>query len=467
MLSHISRDKTFYRTLFALSWPLILQNLIGNSLGMLDTFMVGGLGESALSGVAIANTMFMFATLANFGFQSGCVILISQYWGKGDKATINRILGIGFAMSGALSVLFALGLIFFSHQIFSVMTADAELVRIASEYSRVAAFSILFNSVAMIYIAAQRSMGNTVMGLVILCSSLALNTALNWLLIYGHLGFSKMGVAGAALATFISRAVQLALAAVFAARDERFILDFRYLLRPGYIILKDFVRYSLPVLLNEVFWSVGFTVYSIIFGHMPNAASGIAAYTLTQTIERLFSAFYFGVGFSAGVLVGRPLGAGKTEEARTAGVSTLVVSILLGAASGFVLVCATFLFIIPILYPMLGIAGETATAGKYMLVICSADMMFKAFNFTNIVGVLRGGGDARGGMMLDICAMYLFALPLTALAGIVFRASFVVVYLALSLEEFVKSFAGYWRFSQKKWLRNVTREVPALQPDVN
>jgi len=284
---------------------------------------------------------------------------------------------------------------------------------------------------------------------------------MNWLLIYGNLGFPKLGVAGAALATLISRALELFVTAAYAMRADNFRLDFRHILKPGFIIFRDFMKYTFPVLINETAWSIGFTLYAVIFGHMENAAAGIAAYTITQTIERLLSALYFGIGSAAAVLVGRSLGAGDVEKARTAGVTMLFFSIALGAASGGLLLLFTIVFVAPVLFPMFGASDETLQSGKIMLMIASAGMPFKAFNFCNIVGVLRGGGDARAGMLLDVVAMYMFALPLTAFTGLVLRAPFVFVYLTISLEEFVKLFLGYWRFSQKKWLKDITREIPA------
>jgi putative MATE family efflux protein len=461
MFPYISRDKTFYKTALALSGPLVLQNLINNSMSMLDTFMVGSLGEVPLAGVTLANTVFFIAMLVNFGLQSGSMILISQYWGKGDAASVNRIIGIGAALSGSVSLVFTIGLTFFSENIYSLTTTDPELARVASEYARVAAASILFNGLTLIYISAQRSMGNTMVGMVILSSGMAVSTFMNWLLIYGNWGFPKMGVAGAALATLISRALELTVTAVYAMRNTAFRLEFKYLLRPGFTVFKDFITYSMPVLINETAWSVGFSLYSVIFGHMRNAAAGIAAYTITQTVERLLAAIYFGVGGAAAVLVGRPLGAGDAEKARTAGVTMLFSSVALGAVSGGLLLLLTLTFIVPVIFPIFGASGETLRAGRIMLMIAAANMPFKAFNFCNIVGVLRGGGDARAAMLLDIGVMYLFSLPLTALTGLAFHAPFVFVYLTISLEEFVKLFLGYRRFSKRKWLQNITREIPA------
>jgi putative MATE family efflux protein len=399
--------------------------------------------------------------LVNFGLQSGSMILISQYWGKGDKASVNRIIGIGIILSGSVSLIFTIGLIFFSEFIYSFTTTDPELVRIASEYARIAAASIFFNGIALIYISAQRSTGNTMVGLVILSTSMATSTIMNWLLIYGNLGFPKMGVAGAALATLISRSLELAMTAAYASRAKNFRLEFRYIVRPGLVVFKDFIKYSMPVLINETAWSIGFSMYAVIFGHMENAAAGIAAYTITQTVERLLAALYFGIGSAAAVLVGRPLGAGDVEKARMAGVTMLFSSVVLGVISGSLLLVLTMVLIVPVLFPIFGASEETLQAGRIMLMIAAAGMPFKAFNFCNIVGVLRGGGDARAAMILDVVTMYMFSLPLTAIVGLVVKAPFVFVYLSISTEEFVKLFFGYWRFSQRKWLKNITRELPA------
>ena len=461
MFARVSRDASFYKSVISLSGPLILQNLVNSSLVMLDNFMVSKLGEASLAGVTLANAVFFVAMLINFGIQSGSMILISQYWGKGDRASINRILGIGFGLSGGVSLFVALSVTFFAPNIYSFTTSDPELVRIASDYARIAAFSGFFNSLALLYISAQRSMGKSLPGMVILCSSMVTNTIMNWILIYGNLGFPKMGVGGAALATLLSRALELVLTAVYALRPDGFRLDFRHMLHPGAVMFKDFFRYSLPVLINETMWSVGFSLYSVVFGHMQNAAAGIAAYTITQTIERLLSALYFGLGNAASVFVGKPLGAGDYEGAHTAGVTMLFFSVMLGLFSGLLMLGLTFAFIVPVLYPMLGAADETMQAGRYMLVLSAICMPFRAFNFCTIVGVLRGGGDARAGMLLDLGSMYLFALPLTAVTGLALLAPFTIVYTAISLEEVVKVFLGYWRFSQKKWLRNVTRELEA------
>ena len=459
MFKHISRDKKFYRAMMALAVPVVLQNLINNSLSMLDTFMVGTLGEEALAGVTLANTVFFVVMLFTFGLQSGCAVLISQYWGKGDSTTINRILGIGIGLTAAVSLIVGVIVTAIPDQVYALTSNDAGLISVAADYARVVAFAQFFNGLSMMYISAQRSMENPRLGMTILIISMATNTFLNWVMIFGKLGFPAMGVKGAALATLCSRIIEFAITLIYALRTTRFFLDFKAMLRPGKVIFMDFVRFSLPVVVNETVWGFGFSLYAVIIGHMEGAVAGVAAYTITLTVERMLSAINFGVGGAAAVLVGKPLGAGDREGAHTAGVTMMAVTTIMGVAIGLLLLALTYTVVVPLVLPLFGASDQTLAIGQAMLVIVAAAMPFRSFNFCNIVGVLRGGGDVKAGVFIDIFCMYGIALPLSALAGLVWGASVVVVYLLITTEEFVKVFIGYWRFSKKKWLRNITREI--------
>jgi len=288
---------------------------------------------------------------------------------------------------------------------------------------------------------------------------LSLNTFLNWALIYGHLGLPAMGVEGSALATLISRIVEVVLTVFNALRYERFKLKIKLLLRPGIIITKDFARYSAPVVINETLWSVGFSMYAVIIGHLPGAAAAVAAYTIALTLERLISGAYFGVGSAAAVLVGVPLGSGDRDRAYTAGITVIWLALGFSIVLAALLLVLTNILIAPYILPLFINSEETMRISKFMLMVLSVAMPFKAFNFSVIVGVLRGGGDVRIGVLLDIGCMFGFALPLAALAGWVFGASVFLVYLFINSEEVVKSIFVYWRLTQKKWLKNVTREL--------
>ena len=457
MFKYISREPEFYKAVMELSIPMIIQNLINNSLITVDTFMVGSLGEAALSGVTLANTVFFVLSLINFGLQSGSMVLISQYWGKRDTAAINRILGISFGIAGVISLITAIVVMMFPIQIYSLTSNDPQLVEVAAKFARIAALSFFLNSMTMIYRAAQRAMGDTKPGMRILIITVSINTLLNWLLIYGHLGFPALGVEGSALATLISRVVEVVLTAFNAFRYERFRLNLKLMLRPGLVIVKDFARYSAPVVVNETLWSAGFSMYAVIIGHLPDAVTAVAAYTIAITLERLISGIYFGVGSTAAVMVGMPLGSGDKEKAHSAGITLLALTLGFGIVLGLLMLLLTNLLIEPYIFPLFVSSDETIRIGKFMLIVLAVAMPFKSFNFCAIVGVLRGGGDVKAGAMLDLCTMYAVSLPLSALAGLVFGAPIYLVYLLINSEEIIKSVLSFWRLSKKKWLQNVTR----------
>ena len=458
-LRHVSRDRKFYGALFSLAVPMVAQNLVNNSLGMVDTLMVGRLGEESLGGVALANTVFFVVTLVCFGLQSGGSVLMSQYWGKRDHYAINRILGIGLRISAAFSVLVAAAVIAAPERIYALTSNEPALVGVAARYARIVAFSVALNSITMLYIAAQRSMGNTRLGMSVLMVSMASNTFMNWVLIFGNLGFPALGVEGAAIATLAARVIEFALTAFYALRLSSFRLNARAILRPGAAMFKDFLRFSMPVVGNEAMWGVGFSLYAVILGHMANAVEGVAAYTITLSVERMLSAVCFGVGSAAAVLVGNPLGAGDMEGARTAGTTMLAVTTAFGAVSGALMLALSVAVVTPHVLPWFASSSETLRIGGFMLVMLSLMTPLRAFNFCCIVGILRAGGDVRAGMFIDVACVYAVALPLAALAGLVAGAPVTLVYVCICMEDVVKVFLCFWRFRQKKWLRNVTREM--------
>lgn len=424
---------------------------------MLDTFMIGVLGEEALAGVTLANTVFFVVALVTFGVQSGCAVLISQYWGKGDVKTINRVLGIGFAICGGIGLIVGVSVTLFPEQIYSLTTNDPGLAAAAVEYARMVAFSQFFNGLSLLYIGAQRAMENPKLGMSVLIISMAVNTFLNWVLIFGNLGFPAMGITGGALATLIARIIEFIITFTYAFRTPHFCLDFKAMLRPGKLIFMDFLKYALPVVANETLWGLGFSLYAVIIGHLPGAVEGVAAYTITLNFERLLSAVYFGVGGAAAVLVGKALGAGDKEGAHIAGVTVISITFAAGVVAGAMLLALSHLVVVPYIFPLFGATELTTQIGAIMLTVISICVPFKAFNFCNIVGVLRGGGDVVAAAALDIISVYLVALPLSFISGFVFSAPVITVFLFINSEEVVKFFMGIWRFNQRKWLKNVTR----------
>ncbi|NLL38167.1 MAG: MATE family efflux transporter [Clostridiales bacterium] len=461
MLKAMKQPKGFYKGVFALMLPMILQNVITQTVSFADTFMVGLLGEQNLAAVTTAVTPFFVIMLLMMGIQSGAGILISQYWGKGNLNAINRVLGVGFYFSSAFSFIGAMLMFFFPEFFLSIITNDAEVVALAVNYAKIAGFAHMCNSISGVYIAAHRSMENARLGVVVLTLSSLINVLGNWLLIFGKLGFPAMGITGAAVATLISRIVELVIVLIYAAKNKRFKIIPKSLFKPGLVILKDFLKYSLPVILNEALWGFGAMIYPIILGHMENSMVILAAYTISGNIERLFGVAVFAGGGAASVIIGREIGAGRKDTVYSAGKALVMLSFFMGLASAALLFVATLIIMEPYIFPLFKLSEAAAEACTIMLTIMSFVMIIRTVGFTMSIGVLRGGGDVRAVMYIDIGSLYLVALPAAAISAFVFGAGIAVVYGCIALEDIIKTILSLFRFRSKKWINDVTREAVA------
>ena len=437
--------------------PLGVQNLVINGMVIMSTFMIGVLGESYLAGVALATTVFFMAELVVFGLCSGSAVLIAQYHGKGDKTSINRILGIALGLSFFVSMLIAVSISLFPFNIFNLTSNDPVLISIAAEFGRIAAFALVLNALSSVYIVAQRSMENPRLAMVVQGITLVVCVFLNWVLIFGNLGFAPMGVRGAALALVIARGVEFGLTFGYAFFTKHFRLQFSALLRPGKAIFKDFVKYASPVVASESLWGIGVSMYAIIFGHMNNAVAAVAAFSITLNIERIMGAFCYGFGHACSVLLGKEVGAGRQKEALKVGVTMLTLTAVLGVCMGLLALLLRNTVLLPWVFPLFGASEYTVDYGASMLIIMAICLPFKVLNLCIVIGTLRSGGDIKAAVVLDMGALYLVALPLSALAGILLGAPAPIVYLLVCMEEFTKTAFGIRRVKQRKWLTNVTR----------
>lgn len=456
MFSFLRREPGFYKQTVALAIPIMLQNLITNSMGLLDTFMVGLMGELPLAGVTLANIPTFVITFVLFGIQSGSSILISQNWGKKDMDAINRVLGIGLYCAGAVTLLFSLVTFFFPHSFMSLFGNDPEVVEVAARYIRIVGFSFLADSFAQVYIAAHRAMENPRLGLYILGVSVVTNTFLNWVLIFGHLGAPAMGVEGAALATLLARCIGLVITIVHAFAGRRLKFHFRSVLMPGRVMVKQFFRYATPVTFNETAWGLGSSLYTTIMGHMDGSKEILAAYAIAGNIERVFTVAIFAVAAAAAIIVGREIGAGRRETVYDVGACLNFLATVVGAALSVVLLFALYFVFIPYLYPIFGLSETAARITTIMLTIIFATLSLRSFIVTCIVGVLRGGGDVRAATIIDLVPLWCFALPLTAIVALVLRMDFIWVYLCVTTENLIKFYFMLKRFRSGEWIHDLT-----------
>lgn len=462
MFRSLRRGRAFYRQLATLAIPMLLQNLITSSAGMVDTLMVGALGQTELAGVSLANTPFFVAMLFVFGLQSGGAVLISQYWGKNDITTVNRVMGISWYLACILSTVFATIVFLFPRQVMSITTNNQELLDVAVRYGRIVAFSYALNSFVTVFTGALRSCESPIFGTGVVVTGMLVNVFFNYVLIFGKLGFDAMGVEGAAWGTLIARAFELLITVCYLIfyRKKPFKLDIKRILHPGVMIFKDYLKYSAPVMINETFWGLGASIYPIIYGHMAASADIVAAYSISGNIERVVTVAVFAMAHTAAIVIGKEIGAGESRE-KVVGLGNTIITIstIIGVVSGVLLVALLYTVIQPVVYPLFNMTAKAEATASMMLLITSAMMLFRSFNCTLVVGVLRGGGDVKFGMYLDIGAMYLWSIPLAAIAGLVLHWDILWVYLLIVSEDLIKSAIGFVRFRSGKWVRNVTREI--------
>lgn len=460
MFSYLNRGKAFYQDLIRLSVPIILQNLVIHSLGLVDTFMVGRLpGETPMAAVTLANIPIFVVQLMIFGLQSGASVLISQFWGKRDTDSINRVVGIGIYSAAGITLPFALVMFFFPMQFMSLFSNNRALVSVAADYAGLAGASYLFNSLSQVYIGAQRCMENPKVGLYISIVSVCSNTFLNWVLIFGKLGAPAMGVMGAALATLLSRILELIITVIYAGGNRSLPIRPSLLLRPGGVLLRGYARYASPVVLNEMLWGLGTSLYPTIMGHMEQSTEILTAFTIAGNIDRVSTVAVFAMANSAAIIVGREIGAGRENRVYDIGVALNTVSLASGFFMGIVMIGATFLVIAPYVYPLFGISARSGEISTMMQVMTQCLLFLRAFNSTNVVGVLRGGGDVHTATMIDLVPLWAVSIPASALCGLILRLDIFWVFLCISFESILKFFWGMFRFRSRAWINNVTHLV--------
>lgn len=337
---------------------MILQNLVTNFMALADSFMVGALGETELAAVTMANSVFYVLSLIIFGIQSGTGVLVAQYYGKGRLDAINRIMGMGYYVSLGLTALIALLAFFFPMQLMQLVTNNPDLWEPGAEYARIVGFSYVCMAFSGVYIAVQRSMENPGLGAILLTVSGALNILLNYMFIFGKWGAPAMGCAGAAVATLLSRVFEVLVVTGCFFRSKRLPVKPGLMLRPGRIIAGDFIKYSLPVVLNEGMWSLAMSLFSIIMGHMPNSTPILAAYTIAGNIDRMAAVALFAAGNAAAVIIGRDIGCGDTKEIYGKGVALNFVCFVTGIISMGILLTIRATLLDGFIFPLMDISAE-------------------------------------------------------------------------------------------------------------
>lgn len=457
MKQSMFKDRAFLRTLATLMIPMVAQNLISLAAQMMDSLMLGKLGQIELSASSLANQPFFIFNLLIFGMASGSSVLNAQFWGKGDVRSVKIVISICLKVALTVSILLSAAVMIFPETVMRIYTNDPEIIAAGVSYLRIIGWCYIFYGLSGTLLTTVRSVGIVRIAVVDSVFSLVCNITLNYILIFGHLGFPAMGIRGAAIATVITRmgdAVLVLSYILFIDKKLRFkvrdILDF------DSALLKNYLKNGLPVAFNEVFWSVGVSIQSMVLGRL--GADVVSASQIASIVQQFSTVLIFGVANAAAIIIGNDIGAGKMEQAQLRVKWFRIMAVVLGIfAAGLVLLIAR-----PVV-SFYNIPEETKELAVQMMRILALMVFFISQTGIGVVGLLRGGGDPRFALFVDLAGLWLFATPAAILSAFVFHAPVLVVYLCTRMDEPIKMLMIAWRMRNNNWMKDVTADGAAKE----
>lgn len=441
--------REFRKKLLSLVLPITFQQFMLAVVSASDALMVGVIGQDLLSAVSLASQITFVYNLFLTAMTIGTSMFAAQYWGKGDKDAVERILGIVLRSSMSVSFVFFLGATFLPEYLMRIFTPDPELIHYGVQYLQIVGITYLLCGISQIYLCIMKNSGLASMSMIISSTAAFLNIVLNAVLIYGLFGAPRMEAAGAAAATAIARAAELLWVFWELRKTGRVKIRFLYIRKPDQGLKKDFWHYTLPVLGNELVWGGGFTMYSVIMGHLGTDA--VAANSIANIVKNLIASLAGGIGNGGSIMVGNELGAGRLEMAKAYGKKLCHIAVVSGILSGIFL-----LLISPLVLQVTDLSPKAEGYLKWMLVMCAVYMVGKYVNGTTIGGIFCAGGDSRFGFLCDAVTLWCFTVPVGLLAAFVLKWPVLAVYFIVNSDEIVKLPAVYFHYGKYKWLKDLT-----------
>ena len=441
-----------YRQIAKLAVPIVLQNLLSAAVNSADVVMLNFVGPAHISAVSLAaqyaNVLFSIL----YGLGTGVTMLCAQYYGRREMRAIEVVEGIALRFSMTASALFAAAALLAPQLMMRAFTPDPELIEIGAKYLRCISVAYLCWGAVEVYLSTLRSIGRVAVSTALSTVAFTLNILLNAVFIFGLFGAPKLGAMGVALATSISRVVELMLALVVSARSKDVKLKPSLLLARNKLLFKDFLRMAMPATANDVIWGLAFSMYSAIIGQFLGRDM-VAAYSFAGLARNLGTILCFGVASAGGILLGQIIGENRLDDAVDAAKKLMRLTVLSGAIGGGIILAG-----MPLMLRFANLTDLGRHYLKYMLLINSYYVMGAAVNTTLIAGVFRAGGDSRFGFICDTIDMWGYGVPLGFLAAAVLKLPPLWVYFLLCTDEFVKWPWVIRHYKSKKWLKNITRD---------
>ena len=441
------RKRSLRKEIVRLALPIALQQFMTALVGACDAIMLGKLSQDAMSAVSLATQVTFVFNLFMFAFMAGENMFVAQYYGKGDYTGISQVFSLVTKICGCIAVIFLAGTLFFPEQLMRILTNEETLVVLGSEYLRVIGISYVFSGIAQTFLAIMKNCGAVNMSTLINGVMVILNIALNAVFIFGLSGFPKMGIKGAALATVLATVVQFLWSVGYVLCRIRAV---KFSLKScEKKLFGRFWQKAVPLLINNLAWGIGFSMYSVIMGHLGTDA--VAANGIANISKNLVVCFCLGLGNAGSIIVGNRLGADRLQEAKEVGETLTKTAIIAGIVSGLVLIA---------LSPFITkIVDLTPTARGYlqkMLLISSYYIAGKSVNCMTIGGIFAAGGDSKFGMLCDSVTLWCIIVPLGCICAFILKLPVMVVYFVLNLDEIIKLPVVYKHYKKYKWIKNLT-----------
>lgn len=441
------RKRSLRKEIVRLALPIALQQFMTALVGACDAIMLGKLSQDAMSAVSLATQVTFVFNLFMFAFMAGENMFVAQYYGKGDYTGISQVFSLVTKICGCIAVVFLAGTLFFPEQLMRILTNEETLIVLGSEYLRVIGISYVFSGIAQIFLAIMKNCGAVNMSTLINGVMVILNIALNAVFIFGLSGFPKMGIKGAALATVLATVVQFLWSVGYVLCRIRAV---KFSLRScEKKLFGRFWQKTVPLLINNLAWGIGFSMYSVIMGHLGTDA--VAANGIANISKNLVVCFCLGLGNAGSIIVGNRLGADRLQEAKEVGETLTKTAIIAGIVSGLVLIALS-----PFITKMVDLTPTARGYLQKMLLISSYYIAGKSVNCMTIGGIFAAGGDSKFGMLCDSVTLWCIIVPLECICAFILKLPVMVVYFVLNLDEIIKLPVVYKHYKKYKWIKNLT-----------
>lgn len=445
-------NKSLYKQLSGIVAPIAFQYLMSSLVTASDAFMLGFLDQDSLSASSLAGQIAFIFSLFYGAFVFGLTVLAAQYWGKGDKKTAEEVLAITMRYSLLVGLIFTLTTALVPKQIMMIFTSDSMLIESGAKYLRMVSLSYLLTGFTQAYFGMMKVCSRAKLSSVIGSLSVVINIIFNALLIFGIGFFPKMNIEGAALATVLARIFEAIMVIIAVLQKLCPSLNLKLMLKSDNKELhKDYWKYTVPLLINQIGWGGGVTMYSVIMGHLGSDA--VAANSIASIVRSMIASLCWGIASGVGIIIGGMLGRNELLEAKKAGGSFVRLSIWIGAASGVVILAVT-----PLVLHFIHLAPQAQHYLKYMMLMAAYYIIGNSLNSTIISGIFPSGGDTRFGMCCDVITLWVVVVPMGMIGAFVLDLPVLAVAFILTLDEFVKIPAVYKHYMKYKWVKNITKE---------